>query len=139
MADMFSREKRTWIMSRIRSSDTQPERFIRRMLHGLGYRFRLQRNDLPGRPDIVLPKYRTVIFVHGCFWHGHDCSEGRRPLTNTQYWNAKIDRNVKRDALRVREYRRIGWKRIVVWTCELEHPDRIERRLGKLLPAERLK
>jgi DNA mismatch endonuclease (patch repair protein) len=136
VVDVFSKEKRSWVMSRIRGVNTQPELQVRRLLHAHGYRFRLHRNDLPGNPDIVLPKYRTAIFVHGCFWHGHSCREGRRPKSNSTYWNAKLDRNVARDKRRAAEYRKIGWRRVVVWTCELDAPEKLERRLLRLLHAE---
>lgn len=134
MADMFSRAKRSWIMARIRSRDTKPELHVRSALHRHGYRFRLQATDLPGKPDIVLRRHRTAIFVHGCFWHGHaHCKDGRRPKSNTKYWNGKIGRNIERDSRRSTEYRRLGWKRIVVWECEISQPDAAARRLTKLL------
>lgn len=134
MADMFSRAKRSWVMARIRGENTKPEVLVRKLLHANGYRFRLQGRDLPGRPDIVLPQYRTAIFVHGCFWHGHArCSEGRRPKSNTTYWNQKIEGNIRRDRRYASEYRKIGWRRIVVWTCELEGKTAAETRIKKLL------
>lgn len=134
MTDMFSRKKRSWVMSRIRSENTGPEVLVRRLLHKGGYRFRLRRKDLPGKPDIVLPKYRTAIFVHGCFWHGHArCKEGRRPKSNVEYWNRKIQRNIDRDHSVAVAYRELGWQRLIVWTCELERPDAAERRIVKRL------
>jgi DNA mismatch endonuclease, patch repair protein len=134
MTDMFSRAKRSWVMAQIKGENTQPEVLVRRMLHANGYRFRLQGKDLPGRPDIVLPKYKAAIFVHGCFWHGHGrCKEGRRPKSNLAYWNQKIDGNIRRDRRTARKYRSLGWRRFVVWTCELEQQDRAERRINKLL------
>ena len=129
VADCFTPAKRSWVMSRIRSSDTWPELQVRKALHAEGFRFRLARADLPGKPDIVLPRYRTAIFVHGCFWHGHNCKDGRRPRSNRQYWNRKLDGNKARDRRRAAEYRRIGWRRLIVWECQLTHPDRTLARL----------
>jgi DNA mismatch endonuclease, patch repair protein len=127
-------------MSRIRATDTAPERFVRSMLHRQGYRFTLHRNDLPGKPDIVLPKYNTVIFVHGCFWHGHRCAKGkRRPKTNTQYWEAKIVKNKQRDRKAVRELAQAGWKVIIVWECQLAHSDQLLDRLQKSLQMQIMK
>jgi DNA mismatch endonuclease (patch repair protein) len=120
-------------MSRIRGKDTEPEKRVRSLLHTRGFRFSLHRKDLPGKPDIVLPRYRTVVQVQGCFWHGHSCREGRRPRSNREYWNAKLDRNKRRDALNARLLRRLGWRRIVVWECEVKKVDSIGRRLTKLI------
>src|SRR4051794_16548808 len=114
MTDMFTKDRRSEIMRRITGKDTQPELRVRRTLHGMGCRFRLDREDLPGKPDIVLPKWRIVIFVHGCFWHGHDCKKGsrrRRPKSNTGYWNQKLDRNMRRDAEHSAQLAGLGWKR----------------------------
>lgn len=133
MSDCFSKEKRSWVMSRIRSVDTKPERQLRRMLHARGFRFRLHRDDLPGKPDIVLPKYRTLIYVHGCFWHGHRCQARRQPQSNAEYWRRKLERNKKRDQRNARTCRRLGWKRIVVWECQLRKPGPVEGRVLKLL------
>ena len=115
MADRLSRERRSWNMSRIRGKDTQPELTVRSTLHRAGYRFRLHRKDLPGRPDIVLPKYRTVILVHGCFWHRHKgCRFAYTPKSRTAFWNEKFSGNVERDRRSVRELRRHGWRVITV-------------------------
>src|SRR5438105_9310698 len=95
--DMYTRQRRSEIMSRITATNTLPEVRVRKALYSLGYPFRLHRKDLPGRPDIVLPKLKIAIFVHGCFWHGHTCCDGHRPKTNARYWNPKLDRNVERD------------------------------------------
>src|SRR5436309_444112 len=97
MADIVSKRRRSEVMRRITSTDTRPEVLVRRVLHRMGFRFRLHQKDLPGKPDIVLPKWRTVILVHGCFWHGHDCCEGHLPKTNTDYWAPKLERNRRRD------------------------------------------
>lgn len=107
-------------MSRIRSSNTSPELALRRALHALGFRFRLHRKDLPGRPDIVLPGHRAVIFVHGCFWHRHDgCKVASTPKSNTEFWIKKFERNVARDAQSKEMLEVQGWRVIVVWECEL--------------------
>lgn len=107
-------------MSRIRSTNTSPEVALRRELHAMGFRFRLHRKDLPGKPDIVLPRYRTAIFVHGCFWHRHDgCKVATTPKSNTGFWQEKFDRNVARDARSEELLKAQGWAVIVVWECEL--------------------
>lgn len=106
-------------MAAIKGKDTTPELTVRRKLHAAGFRFRLQRRDLPGRPDIVLPRYRTVIFVHGCFWHRHRCRYFQWPKTRAEFWRDKIGSNVKRDGKQQRELVRLGWKVIVLWECEV--------------------
>lgn len=107
-------------MSRIRSSNTSPELALRRAMHAIGFRFRLHRKDLPGKPDIVLPRYRAAIFVHGCFWHRHDgCKVASTPKSNTEFWVEKFDRNVTRDARAKQMLEEQGWRVIVVWECEL--------------------
>ncbi|MEP5151436.1 DNA mismatch endonuclease Vsr [Planktotalea sp.] len=118
MADIVSPEKRSAMMSGIRGKDTKPEIIVRRLLHRLGYRFRLYRRDLPGRPDIVLPKWRTVILVNGCYWHGHeDCHLFRAPKTRTEFWTNKIEGNQARDRRNHAALRDAGWKVIVIWEC----------------------
>lgn len=130
MADVFSRKKRSEVMSRIRGRDTGPERAVRSMLHRLGFRFRLGRSDLVGRPDIVLPRYRTVIFVHGCFWHRHKgCRFAYTPKTRQHFWLRKFESNVTRDRLVGARLRRSGWKVITVWECSLRRPAALSRRL----------
>jgi len=133
--DTLSKERRSWNMSRIRSRDTGPERAVRSILHGLGYRFRLCRKDLPGRPDIVLPRYKSVVFVHGCFWHRHPgCNDASTPKSRVEFWMDKFDANVKRDRKVRKELRSLGWKVNVVWACEVKQPDKLTRRLQRLLP-----
>jgi DNA mismatch endonuclease (patch repair protein) len=107
-------------MAAVRSRDTTPELAVRRLLHRLGYRFRLHRGDLPGAPDIVLPAHSAVIFVHGCFWHQHSCRHGRRPLpvNNGDYWERKLARNVLRDRRVRRQLRELGWRVQIVWECQ---------------------
>lgn len=117
-------------MSRIRSKDTGPEMRVRSALHRAGYRFRLHVKDLPGRPDIVLPKYKTVIFVHGCFWHRHKgCSNATMPSTNQEFWKEKFRRNVERDKREQAELKKLGWKVIVVWECEVNKFTNIESQI----------
>lgn len=136
MADTFSRQRRSEIMGRIRSTNTQPELIVRSLLHRAGFRFRLHSKSLPGKPDIVLPRYKTVVFVHGCLWHGHkNCRRGRRPKSNTHYWNRKIDLNLARDAANAGLLRKAGWSRIVIWECELRKPESVLKRVRTLLEA----
>lgn len=137
MTDTFSKRKRSWIMSRITGKNTAPEMALRRLLHARGFRFRVHRSDLPGCPDIVLPKYQTAILVHGCFWHGHTCEDGHRPRSNRAYWNAKLERNAKRDVRNARQLRALGWKRIIVWGCEVKDEKRLERRVIQPLESAR--
>ncbi len=121
MADVHNKEIRSYNMSRIRSKNTQPEIQLRRVLHANGFRFRLHYKDLPGSPDIVLPKYRTVIFVHGCFWHNHkNCRFAKFPATNKTYWTPKLLNNIKRDDKNRLALKKAGWKVIRIWTCRLK-------------------
>ncbi len=133
MTDMVSKEHRSRIMARIRSQDTMPEMAVRRLLHRMGYRFRLHDSRLPGKPDIVLPKHRTVFLVHGCFWHGHSCQEGRRPKSNTEYWNKKLDRNTQRDHKNRRLLRKERWDPIVIWECQCGNEMKLRRIVSKAL------
>ena len=120
-------------MSRIRATDTRPEKAVRSALHKMGLRFRLHRRDLPGRPDIVLPKYRAVVFVHGCFWHGHDCKKGRSvPQTNAEFWRAKLACNRERDEQNRRDLEAAGWRVVVVWECQTRSTPQLETLLGTL-------
>lgn len=121
MADVHSKETRSYNMSRIRSKDTKPEILVRKFLHKNGFRYRLHVKNLPGKPDIVLPKYKTVIFIHGCFWHGHDgCKYYVVPKTRTEWWLNKINRNAANDALVEDSLKTAGWKIIKIWECELK-------------------
>lgn len=120
MADMLTSERRSWNMSRIRGRNTGPELRLRSLLHRAGFRFRLHAKRLPGRPDVVLPKYRTAIFVHGCFWHRHpDCRNATMPSTRREFWQEKFDGNVTRDARNRAALEEAGWTVITVWECEL--------------------
>jgi DNA mismatch endonuclease (patch repair protein) len=127
-------ELRSRIMRAVKSSDTAPELAVRSMIHRLGFRFRLHRKDLPGKPDLVFPGPRKVIFVHGCFWHGHDCARGARmPKANAEYWRGKIGRNVARDAKHLAALKDAGWLTAVVWECELKDQGKLQKRLETFL------
>lgn len=133
--DSLSPEHRSWNMSRIRGKDTKPELTVRSLLHRLGYRFRLNRKDLPGKPDIVLPKYRAAVYVHGCFWHRHaGCRLAYTPKSNLKFWDEKFTKNVARDHRVADELRGAGWSQITVWECELADVPALEKRLRRLLP-----
>lgn len=134
VADIYSRPRRSEIMAGIASKDTALEFRVRRVLHKMGFRFRLHRKDLPGRPDIVLPKHRTVVLVHGCFWHGHEnCCEGHTPKTNSAYWGPKLARNRQRDAENADKLRGLGWKLVVIWECETYSLKKLEVRLRRMI------
>jgi len=120
-------------MAAIRSTNTTPELIVRRLVHRLGYRFRLHAADLPGRPDIVLPRHRKIIEVRGCFWHGHSCGRFRLPATRRGYWKAKFARNIERDRRTLGQLRRAGWRVLVVWECDLGSESKLLRRLAKFL------
>jgi DNA mismatch endonuclease, patch repair protein len=122
--DRLSRGHRSWNMSRIKSRDTSPELKVRSVLHSSGYRFRLHRKDLPGKPDIVLPRYRTVIFVHGCFWHRHlDCKYAYTPKSNIEFWEKKFTANIQRDLRSKKLLQEQGWTVIVVWECQVNNQE----------------
>ena len=134
MPDTLTKEQRRRCMSVIRGRDTKPELLVRSLLHKQGFRFRLHVKDLPGTPDVVLPKYETAIFVHGCFWHVHRCRRGRAaPATNRAFWKEKRAGNVHRDRVVRQLIRRLGWRVIIVWECQLRNPDKMRRRLLNLL------
>lgn len=137
--DTLSPQKRSELMSRIRSKDTKPELVIRRLLHGLGYRYVLHDKRLPGRPDLVFPARRAVVLVNGCFWHGHHRTLGSRPKTNSQFWSDKIAGNRNRDAKNMRALRMQGWRVLVVWECVTRVADLtdLENRLIGFLGARR--
>jgi DNA mismatch endonuclease (patch repair protein) len=130
--DTFTPAERSAVMKRVRGKHTQPELAVRSMVHRMGFRFALHRRDLPGYPDLVFPARGRVIFVHGCFWHGHTCRAGRnRPRSNTSYWTAKLDRNQARDVVNRRRLRNLGWQVLVVWECELKNPERLRARIAR--------
>lgn len=130
--DSLTPECRSWNMSRIKSGNTKPERLVRSLLHRMGYRFRLHRKDLPGRPDIVLPKYRRVVLVHGCYWHRHPgCRLAYTPKSNREFWQAKFNENVRRDERQNRQLSELGWRVVTVWECETREPATLAERLGR--------
>lgn len=134
IVDVHTPEQRSRNMAAIRGKDTAPEIGVRKLLHSLGYRFRLHRSDLPGKPDIVLKKYRTVIFVHGCFWHCHDCRFGSvTPATRAEFWSAKRQSNVDRDRRNRKALKALGWRALVVWECEMKSLETVKRRLIRFL------
>ena len=138
MADVVDSETRSRMMAGIRSSDTKTERLVRSMLHRMGYRFTLRNRKLPGSPDIVLPRYRTAIFVHGCFWHRHPgCSKATTPATRAEFWQQKFAANVARDARAVRALDELGWRVMTVWECELRNPESVIDLLRQSLRSER--
>jgi len=131
--DIYDKKKRSEIMSRIRGTDTKPEIMVRRILHSRGYRFRLHRNDLPGNPDIVLPRYKAAIFVHGCFWHHHEgCLKSKLPKTNVKFWRDKILQNVERDRKNITKLTSLGWRVLIVWECETRR-DHLNEKLVEFL------
>jgi len=136
MADNLTQAQRSFNMSRIRSRDTRPEMMVRSIVHGLGYRFRLHKKELPGKPDLVLLRHRTIINVNGCFFHMHDCNYGRVvPKTNKTYWKSKRLSNVRRDRKNLTKLKEDGWRVIVVWECETKEPSRLTRRIARFLGA----
>jgi DNA mismatch endonuclease (patch repair protein) len=133
MADTRTKEQRSRIMRSVGDRDTGPELTVRSLLHRLGYRYRLHRRDLPGRPDIVFPGKMKAIFIHGCFWHGHDCRKGKLPKSRGEYWIAKIKANQDRDARVVASLQDASWQALSVWQCELKNLDAINRVLREFL------
>lgn len=133
MADKLNTQQRHHCMSRIRGKDTKPEILVRKGLHARGFRFRLQDRKLPGRPDIVLPKYGVAIMVNGCFWHGHKgCRYATKPKSNIEFWETKIARNKHRDEVTAAHLEALGWTVIVVWECELRGKEKAEARIQTL-------
>lgn len=138
--DRLSKARRSWNMSRIRGTDTKPEVRVRSLLHRMGFRFRLHDKELPGRPDIVLPRFMTAIFVHGCFWHRHDgCAKAYMPKSRIDFWQKKFEQNVARDRRVKCDLRRLGWHVVTVWECEVDAGASLARRFKRILkPAARL-
>lgn len=137
MADNHTKEQRSYNMSRIRSKNNAPEEKVRKYLFSKGFRYRKNDKTLPGCPDIVLPKYKTVIFVNGCFWHKNDCKRFVWPASNEVYWKKKILRNVERDAINIKELKELGWRVLIIWECELKKSI-IEDRLEALVDEIRM-
>lgn len=133
MVDNRTPASRSALMSRVGAKNTAPEMIVRRLLHGLGYRFRLHRRDLPGTPDIVFPTRRKAILVHGCFWHSHGCKIGQPPKSRPEFWEPKLERNRRRDVEVEAALRRAGWDVITVWQCETRRPEELRNRLVDFL------
>jgi DNA mismatch endonuclease (patch repair protein) len=133
--DNLTPQQRSAQMSLVRSRDTKPEMLVRKLVHRLGYRYRLHRRDLPGVPDLVFPSRQRVIFVNGCFWHAHNCRLGRMPKSRMAYWEQKIARNRERDQHNLRRLRGMKWKCLVLWECELKNLDAITSRITRFLDA----
>ena len=133
MTDTFTKEKRSDVMSRIRSRDTKPEKLVRSYLYSRGVRFRLHRKDLPGKPDITLSRINSVIFVHGCFWHHHkNCKRSNWPKSNVDYWKPKINKNILRDKQHLIKLKELEWKPLVIWACQVNEIDQ-NRELNRLV------
>jgi DNA mismatch endonuclease, patch repair protein len=133
MADVFSKQKRSQVMASIRSTETQPEISVRKLLFSKGFRYRKNSGSLPGKPDIVLPKYKTVIFVHGCFWHGHkNCKYSVTPKSNRRFWTNKIEGTIERDKRKKRELKKLGWNVLTIWECEIKKLLRNSKNQNKL-------
>ena len=138
MPDVFTPDQRSAVMRAVKSANTTPELAVRRAAHALGLRFRLGRKDLPGKPDLVLPSRQAALFVHGCFWHGHDCARGARmPATNRDYWQAKIGRNMERDKATKSALKKLGWKHAVIWECETKDPEKLGRLIARRIGPKR--
>jgi DNA mismatch endonuclease (patch repair protein) len=136
MPDVFNPEERSRIMAKVRGENTSPERLVRSLIHKMGYRFRLNVKDLPGKPDIVLKKHKKVIFVHGCFWHQHEgCPHAARPSSNTEYWNKKLDRNMIRDREHMHKLEYLGWNVLIVWECETRDREKLIDKLKGFLTS----
>ncbi len=136
MTDIFSKQKRSQIMSKISGKNTKPEITIRKIAHSLGYRFRLHKKDLPGKPDIVFPRYKKVIFVNGCFWHGHkNCTRSKLPTTNKKFWKEKIEGNKKKDICNYRNLKKLDWDYLIIWQCEIKvgNRNKLENKIQKFL------
>lgn len=137
MVDTLTQQARSALMARIGGKNTAPEILVRRLVHGLGYRFRLHRRDLPGSPDLVFPRLRKIILVHGCYWHGHGCKIGRLPKSNIAFWAEKIVKNQARDARNLADLRQLGWQTLVVWQCEIRRREALSKTLDRFLGTHR--
>lgn len=134
MPDIFSKEQRSKIMSRVSGKNTKIEMEIRHIIYKMGYRYRLHVRNLPGCPDIVMPKHKKVIFVNGCFWHGHlGCGRSKRPSTNTVFWNRKIESNISRDKIITKKLKEAGWDVLVIWQCQIRDKELVEKTLRSFI------
>jgi DNA mismatch endonuclease (patch repair protein) len=128
--DTLTPEMRSWNMSRIRGKDTKPELFIRSLLHAMGYRFRLKNANIPGKPDIILPRYKAVVFVHGCFWHRHkDCKYAYTPKSRIDFWQKKFEANVQRDQEISEQLKQLGWHQLIIWECEIKNIENLKKKI----------
>lgn len=131
--DRLTPERRSWLMSRVRARDTSAEVRVRRAAHGMGLRYRLYRRDLPGTPDLVFPKHRVVVFVHGCFWHRHpDCKKATTPKSRVEFWKSKFDRNTVRDRQAIEELGALGWRVAIIWECQTKDAEALSRILDEI-------
>jgi DNA mismatch endonuclease, patch repair protein len=138
--DHLNPEQRSRLMARIRGKDTHPEKRVRKIAHAMGLRFRLHRKDLKGTPDLVFPKHKVSVFVHGCFWHQHPhCKRGTMPATQKDFWSAKLTRNVARDQETISQLKSEGWRVEIIWECETKEPEQIKRRLKSIFFGRRSK
>src|SRR5687767_7759017 len=134
MADVLTPQQRSFNMSRIRGRDTRPEMVVRSLVHQMGFRYRLHKKDLPGKPDLVLVRHRKIIDVHGCFFHMHNCSYGKVvPATNAEFWRTKRESNLNRDRRNVKLLKKGGWQVLIVWECQTRHPEILEKTLSDFL------
>ena len=134
MADVHTKQQRSYNMSRIKGKNTKPEILIRKIIHRMGYRFRLHRKDLPGKPDLVLPRLNKIVFVHGCFWHMHNCRYGKvTPKTRAEFWQTKREGNVKRDKRNIRLLKKQDWQVLVVWECQIRNIEKLRKRIAEFL------
>jgi len=134
--DPLTPAERSERMSRIRNTDTKPEMIVRRIVHGLGYRYRLHASDLPGHPDLVFRPRRKVIFVHGCFWHQHGCRQYRQQRTKRSFWEPKLEGNKERDQINQKKLSAMGWKFLVIWECELQNTEKLRKRISEFLEKD---
>lgn len=140
MPDVYDQAQRSKVMRSVRSENTKPEIIVRQMLDDLGYSFCLHQQDLPGKPDIVLPNHRKIIFVHGCFWHQHpQCKDGSRPQSNVDYWNRKLDRNIQRDRENIAALIAANWHILVIWTCETKNKEQLRQKLEAFMIKENVR
>ncbi len=134
MVDTLSRAKRSWLMSRVKSNNTKPEKVVRSIVHRMGFRFRLHQRIGKGRPDIILRRHRKIIFVHGCFWHQHKgCRASAKPTSNVSFWNLKLEDNIKRDKKTLGALKREGWQILILWECEIKKPVLLLRKINRFL------
>ena len=134
MTDRYTAAQRSRVMSKVHGRDTKPEMVVRRLTHSMGYRYRLHRKDLPGKPDLVFPSRRKAILVHGCFWHGHDCKSGQtRPQSNREFWDKKLDQNKLRDAKNQADLLAMGWSVCVIWGCQTKDVERLRKCIREFL------